>query len=632
MILCDSVWYNRRVPLFRRIVAPIQSLPIGRKLVLIYVFGIFAPLVISNGLVLRSVAQDTLKQEQLFLQASITNVAHNVAREFEPILLATEFVYADRLIYRLLAVSYESFDQFIDIHREQLMPALAKYVSVFPSVTRMIVYTDNPILRVAEGYLNLDDFARGTAWFAALAAARPGIVALVHTDTDPRLVIEGQRVLSVFRELDNPITTRLGRMVLRVDVNAPIIERALASSEVVGSIEVVDSNGTVVVSRQTADIGDHGYRFDDPLSTVAALRGWRVRGAIAPVQPIAPWSLRWTRLLIVSGFSLAGASLFILLLSRSVTSRLRSLSEQMRKVEREDFSPLTLPSTADDEVAHLIEDYNLMARKIDALINSGYKLEIERHQLMVANQQAELGKQQAELGALQSQVNPHFLYNVLESIRMKASIKGERETAQVIKKLSRAFRRITTWKSDIVTVGEEIDFTREYLEIQQYRFGMKLQTRIDIDPGATNATIPKMTIQGLVENACVHGIEGKPGGGTIAITALRHGDSVRISVHDDGVGCEPVAALAGSDQSRSGGHIGLSNLRRRLRYHYHDRFGFRFDSAPGRGTEVVIQIPLADGEDDGDTDDGSTRERTVTASARQLPVGSVVTPGDGDRA
>ena len=619
-----NAWYNRNVPVIRSTISSIQSLPIGRKLGLIYVFGIFAPLLISNGLVLRSVSMDTARQEHLFLQASVANVASNIAREFEPILLATEFVYADRLIYRLLAVSYDSFEQFINIHREQLMPALAKYVSVFPAVTRMLVYTDNPILRVAEGYLSLDPYARGSAWFAALSASRPAIVALVHTDTDPRLVIEEQRVLSVFRELDNPATARLGRMVIRVDVNVPVIARALVSSEVVGTVEVVDSNGAVVALRHTAEVSERGYRFDDPLSTVAALRGWRVRGVIAPAQPIAPWSLQWTRLLIASGFSLAVASLFILLLSRSVTTRLRSLSDQMRKVEHEDFSPLALSRRNDDEITHLIEDYNLMARKIDALINSGYKLEIERHQLMVASQQAELGRQQAELGALQSQVNPHFLYNVLESIRMKAHIRGELETAEVIKKLSKAFRRITTWNHDVVTVGEEIEFTREYLEIQQYRFGAKLRTRIDVDPAAMAATIPKMTIQGLVENACVHGIEDKPGGGVIAVCAVRTGDAVTIRVSDDGAGCDPVEALTPRTGARSRGHIGLSNTRRRLAFHYGPKFDFQFESAPGHGTVVAITIPLTTPERVNGSANGAWRNRETgdSASVRSTPSGT----------
>ncbi len=560
------------------------SLSIGSKLVLIYVFGIFAPLLLANGLVLRSVSRDTILQERIFLQASVENIAANVTREFEPVLIAAEFVYADRLIYRLLATEFDSFQHFVELHRDQLMPALAKYVSVFPSVKRMLIYTENPIPRVSEGYLSLNRHTRAAHWYARLGESRPGIIALVHTDTDPRLVIEEQSVLSVFRELDNPVSAGGSRLVLRVDVNLPLIQRGLASSEIVGAVEVVDSAGTTVVSRSSGAPEASVYRFDRPLAPIAALSGWRIRGAIAPAAPIAPWSVRWTRLLVVSGLSLAASSLFILVLSRSVTSRLRSLSRHMRKVEREDFSPLNLGTQTNDELGHLIEDFNLMARKIDALINSGYKLEIERQQLLLA-------RRQAELGALQSQVNPHFLYNVLESIRMRSHIKGEQETAAVVKKLSRAFRRITSWESDLVTLGEEIAFTREYLEIQQYRFGTKLQVYIDIDADAAACLIPKMTIQGLVENACIHGIEQKPGSGRVVVTANRDRDAVQVRVQDDGIGCNTTSALeAHREEHGRNGHVGLSNIRRRLAYHYGSDFNFAFESSPGEGTTVTITI------------------------------------------
>ena len=564
----------------------IRSLPVGRKLVLIYAFGIFAPLLIANGLVLRGASIDTRRQEQLFLHASIENIAANIVREFEPLLLATEFVYADPLIYRLLALSYDSFRDFVHVHREQLMPALAKYVSVFPSVRRMIVYTDNPILRVAEGYLSLDAYSRSTEWFRRLEGSRPGLVAMVHTENDPRLVLEEQSVLSVFRRLDSPVWTGSGRLILRVDVNPALIKRALGASEIVGTVEVVDSNGTLVFARITGAAERSAYEFDDALSTAAALRGWRIRGSITPSRAVAPWSIRWTRLLVVSGVSLALSSVFIMMLSRSVTSRLSSLSRQMQKVEREDFTPLTMPHRSDDEIGRLIDDFNLMARKIDALINSGYKLEIERHQLLLL-------RRQAELSALQSQVNPHFLYNVLESIRMKSHLKGERETAAIVKKLSKAFRRITSWQDDLVPLGEEIAFTRDYLEIQQYRFGSKLHAEIDVDAATTSILIPKMTIQGLVENACVHGIERKSGGGRIAVTATRSADGVSIRVSDDGLGCDPGTVLAPADgRDWVSGHIGISNIRRRLALHFSGSFQFEFASRPGSGTTVRIDIAV----------------------------------------
>lgn len=570
--------------LFRRV----RSLRLGQKLALTYVLGIFIPLALANGFVLRNVTREAREQEEAFMLATVERVKDAISREFEPIETVSEFVYTDSAIYRILSGTFDRFEDYIAVHGDYLTPALTKYVNVFPGIARMIVYTENQIVRVSAGYLRINDYTTNSSWYGMLESAASGFATLVHVDRDPRSEITQRSYISVFRDLNNPTFTREGRLILRIDVNPGTLVRHLDSGEFVGQLRLIDPRGTVAVESIRPATLDDPFVFDSAFNGSGALSGWRLRGELGPQLDVSSWSIRWTRLLVVSGLSIAVTSLVILALSRSLTTRLESLREQMRKVEREDFSPITLTGGTHDEIHELMVDYNLMAGKVDTLINDGYKMELEQNRLLVA-------RQQAELNALQSQVNPHFLYNVLESIRMKSHIKGERETAEVIKKLSRAFRRITSWDEDLIPVTEEMSCTRDYLEIQRYRFGERLQASITLDPRAETRLVPKLTIQALVENACVHGLEPTKAGGRVEVEVHQIDARLTVRIADDGVGCDAEAIRSRiSHPDSESRHVGIANAYRRLQLHFGERFTFSFTSRPGVGTTVVIEI--------GDTD------------------------------
>ncbi|MFW5776118.1 MAG: sensor histidine kinase [Spirochaetota bacterium] len=562
----------------------LRALSVGQKLILIYVFGIFVPLVVANGLVLRSVLRDAHEQGELFLASGVQKMATAVAREFEPIELVSEFVYADSSIYRLLSSEYTRFQEYFEAHRSYLDPAVTKYANVFTGISRVTIYTENPVLNVSSGYLRLNDHVLSSDWYRRFDASNRRLMAFAHVDTDPRTELLPARYLSLFRELDNSSISQEGRLILRIDINPGVITRHLATPELLGTVELRDPSGNVagaaVTGEPAGEVSQIHHLFDDS----GTLAGWSLRARISPAGSPSPWSTRWTLLLVTSGLSVGFSSLFILLLSRSVTSRLHLLSRQMRRVEHEDFSPIELPGSSNDEVGRLIVDYNLMASRMDVLINEQYKSELERHQLTVA-------RQQAELDALQSQVNPHFLYNVLESIRMKAHIRGEHETARVVKMLSRSLRRLASWSEDLVAVSEELEFTQEYVEVQQYRFGDRLRAEIHVDPEAREVRIPKLTIQSLVENACVHGLEASPDGGSVEVNVGVDGSDLIIRISDNGAGCDPrpIQTLIRT-QKRGPRHIGIANVHRRLDLHFGDAFTFSFNSTPGAGTQVEIHI------------------------------------------
>ncbi len=220
----------------------------------------------------------------------------------------------------------------------------------------------------------------------------------------------------------------------------------------------------------------------------------------------------------------------------------------------------------------------------------GYTL---REQTMI------MTRQHAELLALHSQINPHFLFNALESIRMHCIIKKESETAYMVERLAKLQRQYTEWEEDNTTIENEADFVNNYLELQKYRFGDRLSYSIDIEPSCKKNLVPKLTLVTFVENACIHGIESKASNGWIFIRVHEKDNDMVIEIEDTGNGmsAEAVEKLLTSMREadismlEKKGRVGVINACIRLKMVTDDKVLFGIDSEEGIGTIVTIVIP-----------------------------------------
>lgn len=198
---------------------------------------------------------------------------------------------------------------------------------------------------------------------------------------------------------------------------------------------------------------------------------------------------------------------------------------------------------------------------------------------------AEALAHEARLQALRYQLNPHFLFNTLNAISTLVVDERNREAASMISRLSE-FLRLTLEGTDAqeVPLGEEIEFVRRYLEIEQIRFGERLATRIEVEPDALSAPVPAMILQPIIENAIRHGIAPRKKGGSVAIRGYRQGGFLRLHVADNGPGFGGGAP---------GGHgIGITNTRARLAQLYGSEAGLSLEPLEGGGMEVVLTLPL----------------------------------------
>ena len=216
----------------------------------------------------------------------------------------------------------------------------------------------------------------------------------------------------------------------------------------------------------------------------------------------------------------------------------------------------------------------------------------------VRNEQVQLRK--AELMVLQSQINPHFLYNTLDAITWLAEA-GEQETVvKMVGSLSGFFRTSLNQGKDIVTLAEELQHIRSYLEIQKIRYQDILEYDIDVSDEFGDVKIPKITLQPLVENAIYHGIKNKRGGGKISVTAKSDSGDLRIYVRDDGVGMDEErlhAVLDGIFEKKPEEKdiYGLYNVNERIRLYFGEEYGITLSSEKGIGTESVVRLPVNGG-------------------------------------
>jgi two-component system sensor histidine kinase YesM len=242
-----------------------------------------------------------------------------------------------------------------------------------------------------------------------------------------------------------------------------------------------------------------------------------------------------------------------------------------------------------DEFADLIDQYRNMMRQIRELIDKLYVSEMNK-------QKAELDAKNAELYALQAQINPHFLYNTLDSINLYAIKYNVPVICEMIDSLANLFRYTLGGGGAVITLDQEINYTRNYLKLQKMRMGDDLRYTFRIPGDLRNVRIVKMVLQPLVENSIRHGFSGKRGPLEITIGAQREKENTLITISDNGAGAdigELEELLAGEPGGRFSASFAVSNVHYRLRQTFGEQYGLRFVKNGDGGLSVIITIPTA---------------------------------------
>ncbi len=574
----------------------LNDLPIRIKFILLYFLGVLLPIAALLIYVLTNVAGEIRARESLNARQSLDRVYATLNMQFSSVVSLGNVVSGDSQLASLMQRNYESPTDYYHAYYNEIHPILSRYSLAYAQhVIGLTLLTDNPSIANGGGVVRISSQVKAQEWFPAALPA----------DASLRVYLRQQVGQASILQLCLTRSLRTGspyRELLKIDVNMDPINSLIARENSFLSLYLVAPDGTAVSypgSLQDIRIADRSVRPPEPsdlsvsFGERTAMRGWKLVAYLND-EPMNR-SIReavWVGLLLGAVCSaFAGAMAYVF--SRSIVLRSQRLLRHMDNMTAEHFSPITREAGR-DEIGELTAHFNDMGTRLKQLINDLYVLQIRQKSM-------ELENVRAELKYLQVQIDPHFLFNTLNGILVLSVRNGHHEEAEILRALSKILRRMLDSTRDIVTLKDEMEFVRMVLKIEQFRFGEKLLYDFDLREDALVRTVPVMSVQGLVENACKHGIQGLNGQGMIRVKAfVAADDALVVEVHDNGIGISPdrlqsLQAQISSPEDMPES-LGLQNIYRRLSLHYGKSSSLTLGNGEERGTVVTLRIPRREGE------------------------------------
>ena len=330
-----------------------------------------------------------------------------------------------------------------------------------------------------------------------------------------------------------------------------------------------------------AALEDGSYVDDTVIYSVTSVAGsdWRVVG-VSYVDEMVNRSFREMLRLSLALFAalLAAAVLISVLLSRLLARPLRGLAGAMERFESDADHFTYRPVGGTREIQELSSSFEHMVGRIQ--------------QLMTTVREEEVNLRKTELKALQAQINPHFLYNTLDSIAWMCEQGRNADAVKMIHALARLFRISISKGHELIPIAKEIEHAESYLQIQKYRYKNQFTYQFDVDPACLDYYCNKITLQPIIENAINHGLDLLVDEGCITVQVRQDGQDIVFIVRDNGVGMSDEmihTVLEQGQQDRTG--IGIRNVNDRLQIYFGKQYGLHITSEPDEGTCVEIRMP-----------------------------------------
>ena len=582
-----------------KIIRYLNTLKLNRKLNLLFIFCVLIPMAITDIIVLANVYRNVTHDVEAEKAQTASAVEYTLQNQMEYPASIAHNLYKSRVIEDFLNEPYVTPYDYYDAYF-RLESGLMFDSTMGIQGARVSIFADNPTILNGSGFYRMDS-VEDSEWFKELYSGNDnrrltfdyGIGMDSDTKLKRRILILVKMDMGAFRGC---------KKALRLDLDFSDFEDALQRLEIEDKVYVCDGDTLIFTNKDSSgelepfekipELKKNVYKKDINLygkdltiyieSKENEAKAFLVRSGGVFV------------LLMVLNIALLLVMMYIL--ERTMITRIKYLEDSFGIMD-EDKMMLIKSIGGEDEIAGLIKSYNKMASRMNELVNTVYKDRLKEQEMDIA-------KQNAELLALHSQINPHFLFNALESVRMHSLLKNEKETAEMVGRLAVMERTYVNWGDDEISIRKEMDFVDAYLALQKYRFGDRLSYQLNVDEDCEIYTIPKLTIVTFVENACEHGVEKKSAPGWIFVRVFKNDGMLNIEIEDTGVGMnigvvnditERVKNV--TIQSMHGkSHVGIMNAFLRLKMVTGDKAEFRIESERGVGTIIRLGIPLGESE------------------------------------
>jgi two-component system sensor histidine kinase YesM len=478
---------------------------------------------------------------------------------------------------------------------------LSSVLNTRKDISSILVFDNNGSI-VPYNQIKLNKFADPTqqSWYKKAIEAN-GKVVISSSHVQNVIQDEYKWVVSLSRKLSSEDAKQLG--VLLVDLNYSVINDLCNKIKLgkKGYIFILDQDGNIVYHPQqqliysslkkemidqvmssktnnfTTSEGKNSrmYTINQSKNT-----GWKIVGVtyvdelVSNKREIQTYIFMWG-----IGLTLI-AVILSFILSLRISRPIKRLESSMKEVEKGNFD-IQVNIESSNEIGQLSKRFNRMTTVIK--------------ELMIQNVTEQELKRKSELKALQAQINPHFLYNTLDSIIWMAEGKKSEEVVQMVAALARLFRISISKGQEMISIANEIEHIKSYLTIQKMRYKDKLDFEIDVDKQILGNKVFKIILQPLVENSIYHGIKNNAGVGIVRITGRIVDERILLQVIDNGIGmsAESIRHMFEKKvKSESGSGIGVSNVNQRIQLYFGDQYGITFESELGQGTTANIWLPI----------------------------------------
>ncbi len=583
----------------------LRNANIKQQLYTIYVLAIFIPitligsfLLVNTSRLLMNYHRDLLESDNLRVKTilfEITTQLYNLSEE----------ISFDNTIQDILSQSgMPKLEQLNVIDRN---PVLENYVYTHSEIEEIMVYTDNPNVVDYKQYYYADEEIQGTDWYEqALQTASVFWTEMESFDRYQNsywnlclirripMVQSDYHAVLVIRLSDNYLKTRVNSNEYQTYISADRGKIFYSSDKKAsGEEQFVDIDYTDRYFQYAGDKTIDGKNCFVQVSTLSLYQSdtklyistWSESSYESINRIIYICAAIIIVALVIPGIVVYSYTQFF-------TGRVLTLRHVMHQVSNEEYDYKQMVQ-GKDELSEAFADLEVMVRKIKEKDAEVYETRLTEKELI--NEQ-----QKMEFKMLASQINPHFLYNTLETIRMKAFTAGDKEVATAIKLLGKSMRYVLeNTGTNFTTLDKELEHVRTYMEIQKLRFGERFNYFIEIDEDIKTGRceVLPLLLQPIVENALVHGMEQVQEGGTIRITVAKdQDDKLLITVEDNGDGMDVETLKELRKRLRETAvkrvsSIGLCNINQRINLCYGEEYGLHIDSIPGCGTKITVKIP-----------------------------------------
>ncbi|WP_376744644.1 sensor histidine kinase [Paenibacillus typhae] len=593
----------------KQLVSLINNMKLKYKLMMFYVVVVMIPVLIV-GIILISYFRNAAL-ERAIDQASnnVEKIKSQMSSKLRVPTDISNLLFFDDALEVLVNTKYPNILELTKAYMDYT--DFKEYMLQYREIANIRFFIDNPTLVNNLAITPLTSETEKRPWFKKVMETK-GIYWLYIDDKEEFLSTTKGSInkLSLIRQVSYPEYNSTG--VIMVQVNQNELNNML-SQEPFETI-ITDEQGYIVAAKnpqlvgttlasfdigvnlesqtdkviQTQVKGEDSYVILDEMSPELSISKLKIISVFETKSILSGANkVSVLGLLIISGVLLV-ALVMVYIISLLTTNRLLRLSRQLNQVA---LGNLNIVSHIDgtDEIGQLSRQFNYMVSSINQLISQV----IESNE---KNSRLEIAQREIKLKMMASQIHPHFLFNALESIRMNAHLKGEKEIANIVRLLGKLMRKNLEVGRERAPLKEEIEMIRSYLEIQKFRYEDRLMYEINFDSKAAEVLIPPLIIQPLVENSLVHGLENKEGTVHVCVSVTMQENEIQVNVSDDGVGmssqrlAEIMEVITKAEEEQRS-RIGMRNVHQRLVLYYGEQHGLKIASEEGRGTEISFSIP-----------------------------------------